>query len=83
MPRSKRSFILSFCIGGLVGGSIALLLSQYLERTQRVKSTRKDNVRSLYGKTQEQSYENGIYCAPEGAEMHYDIGENIYYSSGE
>jgi len=83
MPRSKRSLILSFCIGGLVGGGLAVLLSQCLERTQRVKSTKKYNVRSLYGKAQEQSYENGIYCAPEGAEMHYDIGENIYYSSRE
>ena len=29
----------------------------------------------------EQSYEEGIYCAPEGADIHYEWKKIIYYSN--
>ncbi len=83
MPEIRRSFVLSFCIGGLVGGGIVLLLSRCLTKTKRSRSTGKDNVRSLYDKTLEQPNENSVYCAPEGAGMRYNLGEKIYYSSGD
>ena len=31
----------------------------------------------------EQPYEEGIYCAPEGADTHYDMEKDSYYSNEE
>ncbi len=81
MFEKRGSFILSFFIGGLLGGGIALLLAPGLVRKRSDKPVRARRTRELRDEIEKQSYEEGIYCAPEGADMHYDIGKDMYYSN--
>jgi hypothetical protein len=77
----KSSFILSFFIGGLIGGSITFLLASSLMRTRGTKPARVNKPAGLRGEMEEQFYEEGIYCAPEGADLHYDREKDMYYSN--
>ena len=83
MTEKKSSLMLSFLIGGLIGGSMTFLLASSLMRTRSAKPARTIKTRELLDEMKEQSYEEGIYCAPEGADMHYDIGKDTYYSNGQ
>ena len=81
MSEKKSSLILSFLIGGLLGGGITFFLASNLMRLRNAKPIR---TRDRFDETDEQSYEDGgVYCAPEGADMHYDVGKDVYYSNGE
>lgn len=82
MLNKKGSFLLSFFVGGLIGSGMTLLLAQYLARKQSAKAIKTDKTRMFRGEAKEQAYENGIYCAPEGADMRYDMEEDLYYSNG-
>ncbi len=83
MLERKDSFILSFFVGGLIGSGVTLLLARYLSRKRNVKIIEAGETKMLRGEMKEQLYENGIYCAPEGADTHYDMEENSYYSNGQ
>jgi hypothetical protein len=75
----KSSFMLSFFIGGLIGGGITFLMATHLLRT---RSTRVNKTRGLRrDEMEEQSYEESDYCAPEGADLHYDREKDMYYSN--
>ena len=74
----KSSLILSFFAGGAIGGGIAFLLTTHLLKTRNV---RVNKTKGLYDEMKEQSYEEGLYCAPEGADLHYDMGKDMYYSN--
>jgi hypothetical protein len=74
----KSSFILSFFAGSVIGGSIAFLLTTHLLRTRNVRVNKTNGMRD---EMEEQSYEEGIYCAPEGADLHYDREKDMYYSN--
>jgi hypothetical protein len=80
MNEKKSPLLLSFLIGGLLGGGITFFLATNLMRSRNAKHTR---TRDWSDETDEQSYEDGVYCAPEGADMHYDVGKDVYYSDGE
>jgi hypothetical protein len=80
MSEKKISLMLSFFVGSLIGGSITFLLATYLMRT---RSIRANKTKGLRDEMEEQSYEEGIYCAPEGADLHYHVGKDIYYSKEE
>jgi hypothetical protein len=82
MSERKGPFILSFVIGSLIGGGLTLLLSRCLVRQQNagiITNKRKGPLDEM----KEQYYEEGDYCAPEGADRHYDMGKDIYYSNEE
>jgi hypothetical protein len=83
MSEKKSSLMLSFMIGGLIGGGITFLLASRLMRTRRTKPARATRRWAASDEMREQSYEEGIYCAPEGADIHYDIEKDIYYSKDE
>ena len=83
MLERKSSFILSFFIGGLIGGGITFLLASSHMRTRSAKAVRTNKTRVLLDEMKEQSYEEGLYCAPEGADIHYDAEKDMYYSNGE
>ena len=72
MNERKSSLILSFFIGGLIGGGITFLLASSLMRTRGTKPVRVNKTGELPDEMKEQSYEEGIYCAPEGADIRYD-----------
>ena len=82
MPDSKHSFVLSFFVGSLIGSGITLLLAQHLlrKRTAKAKASRMEMLRD---ELKERLYENGIYCAPEGADMRYDLEDDVYYYKGD
>ena len=81
MVERKGSFVLSFFVGGLIGSGITFLLAQYLTRKRNAKAITADRTRMLRDEMKERLYEDGIYCAPEGADMHYDMEEDLYYSN--
>ncbi len=83
MNKSKNSLILSFLVGGLIGGGITFLLTSGLMRKRSFMPARETGAWQLSDEIQERSRENGDYCAPEGADMHYDIGDGLYYSNDE
>jgi gas vesicle protein len=83
MLERKSSFILSFFIGGLIGGGIAFLLASSLMRTRSAKPARAVKTHESLDEMEEQSYEEGAYCAPEGADIQYDMGKDTYYSNGQ
>jgi hypothetical protein len=83
MPEKKSSLLLSFLVGGLIGGGITFLLALSLTRKQSAMPARETRKWELSDEMEEQSYEEGVYCAPEGADMHYDIGKDTYYSNDE
>ena len=84
MPEKKYSSVLSFMIGGLVGSGIVLLLTQYLTRKRNSKAIKTKRAKMPWDEIEEQIYEDGVYCAPEGADMHYDMEEeDQYYSNGQ
>lgn len=84
MPDNKRAFILSFLIGGLIGGGATFLLSRCLTRTgNRKLTTRTVTRRQLSDEIEERPHEEGDYCAPEGADIRFDTGKDIYYSNEE
>jgi hypothetical protein len=78
MLERKGSFILSFFIGGLIGGGITFLLATHLLRTRSARANKTTGTR---GEMEEQSYEESVYCAPEGADLHYDRDKDMYYSN--
>jgi hypothetical protein len=83
MPEKKSSLMLSFLVGGLIGGGITFLLASSLTRKRSTIPARETRKWELSGEMREQSYEEGVYCAPEGADMHYDMGKDTYYSNDE
>jgi hypothetical protein len=83
MPEKKSSLLLSFLVGGLIGGGATYLLTSSLTRKQSTIPARETRKWELSDEAEEQSYEEGVYCAPEGADMHYDIGKDTYYSNDE
>ena len=83
MSEKKSSLMLSFFIGGLIGGGITFLLASSLMRTRKARPTRANRTPVLRDEMNEQSYEEGGYCAPEGADIHYDVGKDTYYSNEE
>jgi hypothetical protein len=83
MSERKNSLVISFLIGGLIGGGMTFLLASRLMRTRRVKPARAAKRWAASDEASEQSYEEGIYCAPEGADIHYDMEKDIYYSKDE
>lgn len=83
MTERKSSLMLSFLIGGLIGGGMTFLLASNLMRTRSAKPARANKKWELSDEMEEQSYEEGGYCAPEGADMHYDMGKDTYYSNEE
>lgn len=78
MSEKKSSIMLSFFIGGLIGGGITFLLATQLLRTRNVRVNKTKGQRDVM---EEQSYEEGIYCAPEGADLHYNAEKDTYYSN--
>ncbi|HEX2966997.1 MAG TPA: hypothetical protein VHO84_14515 [Syntrophorhabdaceae bacterium] len=74
MREDKNSLIVSFLLGSIVGGGIAVLATQYYLKRKYFRQTASDA--SL---TQSNL---GDYCAPEGADLHYDLDEeeDQYYS---
>ena len=78
MSEKKSSLILSFFIGSLIGGGITFLLASSLMRTGHAKPARANKKWATSDEMEEQSYEEGIYCAPEGADINYDIEKDIY-----
>jgi hypothetical protein len=83
MTEKKSSLMLSFLIGGLIGGGMTFLLASSLMRARSAKPTRANKKWELSGEMGERTYEVGGYCAPEGADMHYDMGKDTYYSNEE
>ena len=83
MNEKRSSLILSFLAGGLIGGGITFLLATSLMKKRSFVPAREIRKWELSDETEEQSYEEGDYCAPEGADMHYDIGDGLYFSSDE
>jgi gas vesicle protein len=83
MTEKKSSLALSFLIGGLIGGGMTFLLASSLMRTRSAKPVRANKIREPVDEMKEQSYEDGVYCAPEGADLYYDREKDIYYSNGE
>jgi len=77
----KVSLMLSFLIGGLIGGSITFLLASSSMRKRSTMPAGKTREWSLPDDMEGQSYEEGGYCAPEGADVHYDMGKDTYYSN--
>jgi hypothetical protein len=75
----KSSLMLSFFIGGLIGGGITFLLATHLLRTRNTRISKTKGLRR--DETEEQSYEESVYCAPEGADLHYDREKDMYYSN--
>ncbi len=80
MSEKRSSLLLSLLLGGLIGGGISFLLTSSLMR-KRSGTPAREAVKWESEGTQERSYEGGVYCAPEGADMHYDVGDDIYYSN--
>ena len=80
MSERKRSLMLSFLIGSVIGGGMTFLLATHFLKTRGVRANK---TKGLRDEMEEQSYEEGIYCAPEGADLHYDAGKDIYYSKEE
>lgn len=83
MNEKKNSLLLSFFIGGLIGGGITFLLASSLMRTGRNKPSKATRKWEIPDEMKEQAYDEGVYCAPEGADMHYDMGKGTYYSNQE
>jgi hypothetical protein len=83
MTEKKSSLMLSFLIGGLIGGGMTFLLASSLMRRRGTKAARATRKWAASDDMEEQSYEEGGYCAPEGADMHYDMGKDTYYSNEE
>ena len=83
MNEKRSSVMLSFLIGGLIGGGITFLLTSSLMRKRNTVPARETGKRGLSDEMKEQSYEEGDYCAPEGASMRYDMGKDLYYSGDE
>jgi hypothetical protein len=83
MNEKKSSLILSFFVGGLIGGGITFLLTSSLIRKRIARPGRSTKKLRFSDEIQEQSYEDGVYCAPEGADMHYDMGKDTYYCNEE
>jgi hypothetical protein len=83
MNEKKSSLMLSFFIGGLIGGGITFLLTSSLMRKGRTKPSGAAWKWEKSDDMKEQSYDEGVYCAPEGADMHYDMGKDTYYSNEE
>jgi hypothetical protein len=83
MNEKRSSLLLSLLLGGLIGGGITFLLTSRLMRTRRAKPARANRKWSVSDEMREQSYEEGIYCAPEGADTHRDLENDIYYSKDE
>ncbi len=73
MREDRNSLILSFVLGSLAGGGAAVLATQYFFRKRYAKATRM---------TSDANLTQGDYCAPEGADLHYDLDEedDEYYS---
>ena len=83
MSEKRSSWLLSLLLGGLIGGGITFLLTSRLMRTRRGKPARAARKWVASDEMSEQSYEEGIYCAPEGADTHRDLENDIYYSKDE
>jgi len=83
MNEKRSSLLLSLLLGGLIGGGITFLLTSRLMRTRRAKPTRAARRWAASDEMSEQSCEEGIYCAPEGADTHRDLENDIYYSKDE
>ncbi len=68
---------MSFVLGGIVGGGVAVLATQYYFRRKHARALALEHEANL---TQ---FNQGDYCAPEGADLHYDLDEeDDQYSSG-
>jgi hypothetical protein len=83
MSEKKSSLMLSFFIGGLIGGGMTFLLASSLMRKRSTKRARATKKWESSGEMEERTYEEGGYCAPEGADIHYDVGKDAYYSNEE
>ena len=83
MNGKKSAMLLSLLVGGLIGGGITFLLTSSLMRKRSFMPARETGTWGLSNEMQERSREEGDYCAPEGADMHYDIGDGLYYSNDE
>jgi hypothetical protein len=83
MSDNKRSFILSFLIGGLIGGGATFLLSRCLTRPKNSRLIRTYTKNKALDEIEERPHEEGDYCAPEGADIRYDAKKDIYYSNEE
>jgi hypothetical protein len=75
MREDKNSLIMSFVLGSLVGGGVAVLATQYYFKRKHSRA-----LDANFNQTAQ-----GDYCAPEGADLHYDLGaeeedDDQYYS---
>jgi hypothetical protein len=83
MNEKRTSLLLSLLLGGLIGGGITFLLTSRLMRTRCAKPAHATRKWAASDEMEEQSYEEGFYCAPEGADIHRDLEKDIYYSKDE
>ena len=79
MREDKDTLIMSFLMGSLFGAGIALLSAQYYTRR---KYSRYLKARGSDEYVSETQLNQRDYCAPEGADLHYDLSEEDqqYYS---
>lgn len=69
MREDKNSLIMSFVLGSIVGGGMAVLATQYYFKRKHARALKLEYDANL---TQ---FNQGDYCAPEGADVHYNLDE--------